>query len=78
MTDTSAQKVIYLDEILGEEAINEIAYEDGELIFMPPDKTLMIVRMAQFWPSFQAFCECLALSLTSSTIFRCPPSQSTI
>jgi hypothetical protein len=46
MTDTSAQKVIYLDEILGEEAINEIAYEDGELIFMPPDKTLMIARMA--------------------------------
>ncbi|PVG02267.1 Phosphodiest-domain-containing protein [Serendipita vermifera] len=29
MTDTSAQRVVYLDEIIGEEGVNDVLYEDG-------------------------------------------------
>jgi predicted AlkP superfamily pyrophosphatase or phosphodiesterase len=30
MTDTSAQRVAYLDDIIGEKGINDIIHEDGE------------------------------------------------
>jgi len=33
MTDTSAQRVVYLDEIIGEEGVNDIVFEDGQLDF---------------------------------------------
>lgn len=29
MTDTSAQRIVYLDEIIGEDGLNEVTYEDG-------------------------------------------------
>jgi predicted AlkP superfamily pyrophosphatase or phosphodiesterase len=29
MTDTDAQRVIYLDEIIGEDGVNEVVFEDG-------------------------------------------------
>lgn len=29
MTDTSAQRIIYLDEIIGEDGVNEVVFEDG-------------------------------------------------
>jgi hypothetical protein len=29
MTDTSAQRVIYLDEIIGEDGVNQVVFEDG-------------------------------------------------
>jgi predicted AlkP superfamily pyrophosphatase or phosphodiesterase len=29
MTDTSAQRVVYLDEIIGEDGVNQVVFEDG-------------------------------------------------
>jgi hypothetical protein len=31
MTDTSSQRIVYLDEIIGEEGVNEVLHEDGML-----------------------------------------------
>lgn len=31
MTDTSSQRLVYLDEIIGEEGVNEVVHEDGVL-----------------------------------------------
>lgn len=35
MAETSSQRIVYLDEIIGEQGVNDILYEDGVLPYVP-------------------------------------------